>query len=104
MSEQTCPFCKTQLDAEATVCHGCQAFMGIGRGGANGTVRQPHEVKAIAILFYALCGLGVILFVVALSMGGQDSWIGIALAIVGFAGGKLNGWRSENNIQWFRKQ
>lgn len=104
MSDQTCPFCKTQLDAEATACHGCQAFMGVGRVGPGGAVRQPYEQKAIAILFYALAILGAVLFVMALSYGGQDSWIGIALAIFGVCAGKLNGWRAKNDVQWFRSQ
>lgn len=104
MPEQTCPFCKMTLDAEATACHGCQAFKGVGRGGPNGAVRQPHEQKAIAILFYALAIFGVGLFAVALLYGGQDSWIGLALAIFGFCAGKFNSWRAESDVQWFRSQ
>ena len=104
MSHQTCPFCKAKLGADATTCHGCQAFKGVGRGGPGGTVRQPHEQKAIAILFYARAVLGIGLFVVALIYGGQDSWIGIALAIVGFGAGKFNSWRANNHVRWFRNQ
>lgn len=104
MPDQTCPFCKTTLDAEATACHGCQAFMGVGRDGPGGTTRQPHEQKAIAILFYGLAVIGVGLFAVALLYGGQDSWIGVALAIIGFFAGKYNGWRAKNDVQWFRSQ
>lgn len=104
MLDQTCPFCKTTLESDATVCHGCQAFKGIGRGGPNGTVRQLHEQKAIAILFYALALIGVGLFGVALLYGGKDSWIGIALAVFGFMAGKLNSWRAVSDAQWFRKQ
>ena len=104
MPDQTCPFCKTQLDPDATTCHGCQAFKGVGRGGHGGTVRQPHEQKAISVLFYALAVLGIGLFAVALLYGGQDSWIGVALAIIGFGGAKFNNWRAANDVKWFRSQ
>ncbi|QBY02537.1 hypothetical protein E2K80_18820 [Rhodophyticola sp. CCM32] len=60
-----CPFCKTEIAADATVCHGCGARKGYGPDN-HGGVHSGGSIGFLAVV----CA---ILIFVGLSLGG--SWL-----------------------------
>lgn len=101
---QTCPFCQTELPADAIACSGCQAYKGILINGRADGVRQPHQVKARSIMFHGLGVVGAVFMFGAMFAGAGDWWIGLIIAAFGFALGALYGKWARGEQKWFRNQ
>ena len=60
-----CPFCFTELDGRATVCHGCQAKKGFGYHSSYGLLTEQIVRRRMTKMRVALVGVAALSVAIA---------------------------------------
>lgn len=97
-SKQTCPFCRSNIDAQAIVCPHCQAVKGFKtRHG----MRSKAHVIAYAILLGGVSAF-VCLLILILSPAAPLTWLMLLMAIVSAIGGVIMFREASSGPHWYK--
>ncbi|MEJ6404841.1 hypothetical protein [Yoonia sp. 2307UL14-13] len=97
-SEQTCPFCKSQIDPQAVVCPQCNAVKGFKT--RNG-MRSKAYVMAYAVLLGAV-SVFICVLMVQLSPAAPLMWGMAVMALTSAFGGFVTFREASSGPHWYK--
>jgi len=97
-TEQTCPFCKSEINVQAVICPHCQAVKGYRtRYG----MRSKAYVTAYAILLGAVT-IFICVLVLALSPATFLTWVMLLMAAFSAIGGVIMFREASSGPHWYK--
>lgn len=97
-SQQTCPFCKSEIDGQAVVCPQCNAFKGYRtRHG----MRSKAHIIAYAVLLGAV-SVFICFLILAMSPATPLIWLMLLMATVSAFGGIVMFREASSGPHWYK--